>query len=296
FTGNKFEFRAVGSSANCAGPMMILNTIVADQLNEFKQDVDAQIIKGVDKDEAIFKTLREYIIATKKILFEGNGYSDEWVKEAKKRGLSNVKSTPDALKIFTRKEFVKLFEKNNIMTEREQHARYEIQLETYMKKIQIESRIIGEIALGIIIPSALKYQSALIENVKGLKEIAMGSAVASAKISSKKEILAGEIYEEVGGKQTDTFHIDFNSLAGSQMETIHEISEKVSAIKLKVYKMIEARKKANAMDDAQLKANSYCENVKPYFDEIRYHSDKLEFIVDDEMWALPKYREMLFTR
>lgn len=301
FTGNKFEFRAVGSSANCSQAMTILNTIMANQLNQFKKEVDAQIKKGVEKDEALFKTLREYILATKKILFEGNGYSEEWVKEAKKRGLSNIKTTPEALKVYMRKEFVKLFEQNNIMSEREQHARYEIHLETYMKKIQIESRMIGELALGQIIPSALKYQTALIENVKGLKEIAIADApVLKGEIKMKKAVLAGaedfisESQQRPSGRGASNG--GYSSLAGTQIETIREISEHVSSIQKNVYKMIEARKKANALEDAQDKASAYCDYVKPYFDEIRFHADKLEFIVDDELWAFPKYREMLFTR
>lgn len=295
FTGNKFEFRAVGSSANCAAAMTVVNTIMADQLVKFKVEVDAKIKKGVEKDEAIFQVLRDYISATKKILFEGNGYGEEWVKEAKKRGLSNMKTTPEALKVLMRKDVIKLFESNGIMTEREQHARYEIQLETYMKKIQIESRMIGEIAMGSIIPSAVKYQSALVENVKGLNSIA--SVTASAKVKSgKKTVLAGGDADDEEGKYSAMNGSDSNSLAAPQIETIQKISRYISAIQGNVYKMIEARKKANSLEDAQEKATAYCEHVKPYFDEIRYHADKLEFVVDDEMWALPKYREMLFTR
>ncbi len=294
FTGNKFEFRAVGSSANCSAAMTILNTIMADQLNKFTVEVNAKIKKGVEKDEAIFQVLRDYISATKKILFEGNGYGEEWVKEAKKRGLSNIKNTPEALKIFTRKEFVKLFENNGIMTEREQHARYEIQLETYVKKIQIESRMVGEIALGSILPAAVKYQNSLVENIKGMKEIASVFAPSGTARASKKAVLAGG-YEEnesiASGSGTG-----MNEMISAQVETLKKISNYILEIRTNVYKMIEARKKANNLEDAQDKANAYCEHVKPYFDEIRYHSDKLEFIVDDELWALPKYREMLFTR
>ncbi len=296
FTGNKFEFRAVGSSANCSAAMTILNTIMANQLNKFKVEVDAKIKKGVEKDEAIFQVLRDYITSTKKILFEGNGYSEEWVKEAKKRGLSNIKTTPEALKVFTRKEFIKLFESNGIMTEREQRARYEIQLETYMKKIQIESRMVGEIALGSIIPAAVKYQNILIENIKGIKEIAsvfIPSGAATAK-ASKKAVLAG------GDEEMEHFSSrnggGINEMISAQVDTIKKLSIYISEIRTNVYKMIEARKKANNLEDAQEKANAYCEHVKPYFDEIRYHADKMEFIVDDELWALPKYREMLFTR
>jgi glutamine synthetase len=164
-----------------------------------------------------------------------------------------------------------------------------------MKKIQIESRMIGEMAIASIIPSAMKYQTALIENVKGLKEVASLSGEATSK-ASKKAVLAGGDFEETGGRHSATIGGDMNSLAASQMETIQEISEHISAVKNNVYKMIEVRKKANSLEDAQEKATAYCEHVKPYFDEIRYHADKLEFVVDDELWALPKYREMLFTR
>jgi glutamine synthetase len=226
------------------------------------------------------------------------------VKEAKKRGLSNIKSTPEALKVLMRKDVIKLFENNNIMNEREQHARYEIQLETYMKKIQIESRLVGEIAMGSIIPSAVTYQSRLIENVKGLKEIAaftpaLKGEYAAAK--SKKTVLAGAEEDFSSSHKGENGNSPLGvggiqSIAAPQIETINKISKYITAIQTNVYKMIEARKKANFLEDAQDKASAYCDHVKPYFDEIRYHADKLEFVVDDELWALPKYREMLFTR
>lgn len=264
FTGNKFEFRAVGSSANCAGPMTVLNTIMADQLIKFKKDVDVLISRNIDKDEAIFQVLRKYIVESKKIRFEGNGYGEEWVKEAAKRGLSNIKTTPQALGAFVSKHTMELFERNNIMTEREQHARYDIYLETYTKKIQIESRVMADLALSQVIPTAIKYQSSLIENVKGMKEI-MAAA-------------------------------EFKKSAQIQLEMISEISERVRIIKTKVDEMIEARKKANAITDVKKQAVDYCEKVKTYFDEIRYHVDKLELLIDDESWPLPKYRELLFTK
>jgi len=264
FTGNKFEFRAVGSSANCAGPMTVLNTIVADQLMKFKAEVDALIKKNVDKDVAIFQVLRAAIISSKKIRFEGNGYGEEWVKEAAKRGLSNIKTTPDALGAYMSKATTELFERNNIMNHREQHARYDIYLETYTKKIQIESRVIADLALNHIIPTAIKYQSSLIENVRGLKDI-MSAA-------------------------------DFKKASKIQMEMIVEISDRINTIKTKVDEMTEARKKANAMTDVKKQANEYCNKVKAYFETIRYNTDKLELLVDDESWPLPKYREMLFTK
>ncbi len=264
FTGNKFEFRAVGSSANCAGPMTVLNAIVADQLILFKKDVDSLIAKDVEKDEAIFQVLRKYIVESKKIRFEGNGYGEEWVKEAEKRGLSNIKTTPQALGAFVSKQTMSLFERHNIMSEREQHARYDIYLETYTKKIQIESRIMADLAMSHIIPTAIKYQSSLIENVRGLKEI-MSEA-------------------------------DFKKSGQIQLAMISEISDHINIIKTKVYEMTEARKKANAISDVKKQAIDYCDKVKSYFDIIRYHVDKLELLIDDENWPLPKYRELLFTK
>jgi len=264
FTGNKFEFRAVGSSANCAGPMIVLNAIVADQLIQFKKEVDVLIAENVEKDEAIFHILRNYIVKSKKIRFEGNGYGEEWVKEAAKRGLSNFKTTPLALDAFVSKQSIALFERHHILTEREQHARHEIYLETYTKKIQIESRVMADLAISQIIPTAIKYQSSLIENVKGLKEI-MNEP-------------------------------DFKKAGQIQLGMIIEISEHINTIKTKVDEMVAARKKANKITDTKKQAIEYCEKVKSHFDEIRYHVDKLELIVDDESWPLPKYRELLFTK
>ncbi len=263
FTGNKFEFRAVGSSANCSSAMIVVNTMMAQQLKEFKIEVDGLISKKkLDKEEAIFQVLRRYISESKNIRFEGNGYGDEWVKEAAKRGLSNFAKTPEALDAFVSKQTLELFEKNNVMSHREVEARHEIQLETYTKKIQIESRVIGDIAANHIIPTALKYQNQLINNVQGLK------AIFDAKA--------------------------FNKAAGAQLEIIQEISEHVTIIKNSIDEMIEARKTANKITDAKKLAVAYCYKVQPFFETIRYHSDKLELLVDDEMWSLPKYREMLF--
>lgn len=260
FTGNKFEFRAVGSSMNCSVAMIVLNTIMANQLIEFKKEVDKLIETGLDKDDAIFNILRNYIISSKDILFEGNGYSDEWVIEAKKRGLSNIKTTPPALKAYIAKNTKELFTKLDVMSERELEARYHILLENYFKKIQIESRVLGDLAINHIIPTALKYQSLLIENVIGMKEI---------------------------------FESDYKKIAATQIESIKDISSHISAIKNKVHNMIEERKKANKLDDMYQHANSYCEKVKPYLDEIREHVDTLELMIDDEIWPLPKYRELL---
>jgi glutamine synthetase len=264
FTGNKFEFRAVGSSANCATSMTTLNAIVAKQLKDFKVEVDALIEKkGLKKDEAIFNILREYIKETKNILFEGDGYSDAWEKEAKKRGLSNHKTTPKALKAKVSKEAVKLFEELGIMNHVEVEARYEIELEEYTKKIQIEGRILGDIARNHVIPTAIRYQNTLIENVRGLKEI---------------------------------FGKDFEKIAKEQISLIKEISLHIEGINTNVDAMIEERKKANNLTSVEKMADAYCDKVKPYFDVIRDHCDKLELLVDDEMWTLTKYRELLFTR
>ena len=264
FTGNKFEFRAVGSSANCAGAMTVLNTIMADQLIKFHKEVEALIAKGKEKDEAIFQILRNYIVDSKRIRFEGNGYGEEWVKEAKKRGLNNFKTTPEALNAWTRKEFVQLFERHNVMNDREQHARYEIYLEMYVKKIQIEARVMGDLAVNSIIPTALQYQNTLISNVRGLKEVLSAA--------------------------------EFKKAAAIQLDMIKEVSDHVAAIKTNVDAMIEERKKANNIEDWKKKAEAYCNKVRPYFDVIRDHADKLEMLVADEAWPLPKYRELLFTK
>ena len=264
FTGNKFEFRAVGSTANCAVSMTTLNTIVAKQLKDFKAEVDALIEKkDMKKDDAIFNVLREYIKGTKAILFEGDGYSEAWEKEAKKRGLSNHKTTPEALKAKVSKKAIALFEEMAVMNHIEVESRYEIELEEYTKKIQIEGRVLGDIASNHVIPTAIKYQNTLIDNVRGLKEI---------------------------------FGKDFELIAKEQIKMIKEISEHIEGIISKVEAMVETRKKANLLTDAEKQAAAYCNEVKPFFEEIRYHSDKLELLVDDEMWTLTKYRELLFTK
>lgn len=264
FTGNKFEFRAVGSSANCAGAMTVLNSIVARQLIDFKNDVDSLMTKNVEKDDAIFRTLKQYITESKKIRFEGNGYGDEWKTEAKKRGLSNVPTTPPALEAFVSKKSIELFENLGILNHREQEARYEIYLETYTKKIQIESRIMADMVNNQIIPAALNYQKNLIDNVTGLKSIFADS--------------------------------QFKKSAETQIELIKEISERVAVIKKAADDMTEERKKANNLDGAKKQAHAYCDKVKPFFESIRYNVDKLENIIDDAIWPLPKYREMLYLR
>jgi len=263
FTGNKFEFRAVGSWANCAGAMTILNTVVAKQLKEFKEEVDALVAdKGLKKDSAIFNVLREYIKSSKNIRFEGNGYGEEWEKEAKKRGLSNNKTTPVALKAKISKKAIDLYSEMEVMSKVEVVARHEIELEEYILRIQIEGRVLGDIARNHIIPTAIRYQNTLIENVSGLKNI---------------------------------FGNDFKKYAKEQIDLIQKISSHIAGINSKTNKMIDERKKANKLH-GQKAAEAYCDKVKPYFDDIRYHCDKLEMMVDDDLWPLAKYRELLFTK
>jgi len=264
FTGNKFEFRAVGSSANSAMPMMILNTIVAKQLKDFKKQVDVLIeTKDMKRDDAIFNVLREYIKLSKKIRFEGDGYSLAWEKEAEKRGLSNIKTTPKALRAKISPKSIQLFEEMQIMTKVEVHARHEIEVEEYVKRLQIEARVLCDIAGNHVIPTAIRYQNTLIENVKGLKDI------------------FGDSYKEI---------------ANEQIRLIKAISNHIKEIISSIDALIDERKIANIILDMDEKADAYCNNIKPYFEKIRYHSDKLELMIDDELWPLSKYREMLFIR
>jgi glutamine synthetase len=264
FTGNKFEFRAVGSSANCASAMIVINTIVASQLKVFKVSVDARIEKGEGKDEAILKELQHLIKASKKIRFEGNGYGDEWVKEAEKRGLNNLKDTPRALKVWSDKSVLKLFNEMGVLTPRELEARQEIEFENYILKIQIEARIMGDVVLSMIIPAVVEYQNKLIKNVQGLFDVLGNKA----------------------GKEA----------AKVQIDLIQRIAVHLNTMKSAADNMLMARKAANKIDHAEDKAIAYCDKVRIYFDEIRYHADKLELLIDDELWPLPKFREMLFTR
>jgi len=261
FTGNKFEFRAVGSAANCAQPMTVLNTILGETLAQFKVDVDKLIDGGEKKEVAIMQIIQKYIVESKSVLFEGNNYSEEWEKEAAKRGLPNVKTTPLAIDAFVTDKAKKLFEHHNIYTHSELEARHEILLENYVKKVQIEARVIGDLATTYILPAAIKYQNVLVANIKGLKDIGI---------------------EESGYV--------------NQKHIAKKISEHISNISTDVEAMIEARKVANEISDSRKKAIAYCDVVKPFFDKIRYHVDKLELLVDDEYWELPKYREMLFLR
>ncbi|MHA6696823.1 glutamine synthetase III family protein [Chryseobacterium sp. A301] len=264
FTGNKFEFRAVGSSANCAEPMTVLNAIVAQQLKEFKVQVDGLIAdKKLKKDEALFNVLREYIKDCKQIMFEGDGYSDDWPKEAKKRGLNNLRTTPEALKSELDEKFIQLYEGLGIYNHREFEARNEIKLEKYATEIDIEAKVLSDIARNHIVPAALSYQNRLIDNVKGLKEIF-----------------------------TDK---EFQTLAKEQMDLIRSISHNVSQIKVGVDELLKAKDKAEK-EHGQKQAETYCDDVRPRFDKIREACDTLEMLVDDELWPMTKYRELLFTR
>ena len=262
FTGNKFEFRAVGSTANCGHPMTVLNTIIADTLVKFAAEVDALIEKGDKKEIAIMQVIQKYIVSSKKILFEGDGYSEEWHKEAEKRGLPNLKTTPVALDAMVTEKSKKLFKDNGIYTHAELEARYEIELETYIKKVQIESRVMGDLATNHIIPAAIKYQNELLKNVSLLREAA----------------LPEKLYK-------------------GQLTLLKDVSTHIQQVYENTHAMVEERKVANNISNSREKAIAYEAKVKAqYFDKIRYHVDKLEQLVDDELWTLPKYREMLFLR
>lgn len=264
FTGNRFEFRAVGSSANNASALIVLNALVANQLQKFQAAVEALVEKDVKKDEAIFQVLKDLIIQTKPIRFNGDGYSEDWVKEAEKRGLTNIKTVPDALEAYNRPEFKEMFSKLEIFNESEIHGRVEVEYEKFIMKIQIESRVLADMSLNHIVPIAIEYQTMLLENVKNMKKVFTAE--------------------------------EFKDFATSRIEHIKDIGSHILSIQSLQKEMIEARKSANVITDAVKKARAYDTLVKPYLEEIRTHIDKLELIVDDEKWPLPKYRELLFTR
>jgi len=264
FTGNRFEFRAVGSSANCSAAMITLNSAVAYQLTEFKKEVDRIIKKGRSKDEAIFQVLKKYILESENVRFEGDNYSREWHKEAERRKLSNITSVPESLKSYLTESSRKVLIDAGIFTKKELESRVEVEYEKFTKKVQIEARVLGDLAINHIVPTGITYMSSLLENVRNLKDV-----------FSPEE---------------------FERLAGPRKEMIIIISDHVTMIKRLVSEMIEERKKANVIEDSFKKAVAYEKNVKPYLDEIRIHIDKLELIVDNEIWPLPKYRELLFTR
>jgi glutamine synthetase len=263
FTGNKFEMRGVGAKTNCAKPMTVLNTIVAKQLKDFKKEVDALIDKkNLKKDEAIFNVLREYIKASKRIRFDGDGYSKDWEIEAKKRKLSHNRNTPEALAVMTSKETLALFSSMNVLSEVELRARLEVELEAFIMHLQIEGRVYSELVYTQVIPAAVAYQNSLLKNVAGLKEI-YGAA-----------------------------HKRFSD---GQLALIEDLAQHILDLKKKTDAMDNARKKANAISDTNKKAIAYETNVKPYFEDIRHHCDALEKIVDDQLWPLTKYRELLFV-
>ncbi len=264
FTGNRFEYRAVGSSANCASALIVLNSVVANQLRNFKSEVDSLVEEGIKKDEAMFQVLKRLIIETKPIRFNGNGYSEEWVIEAASRGLTNIKNVPEALSAYMRPENIKMFETLDVFDKKELHGRVEVEYEKFIKKIQIESRVLGDLAINHIVPVAVQYQTRLLENVRYMKEIFSNS--------------------------------EFEEMAAGRISLIKEIGAHISNIKTKVYDMVEARKVANVIEDAVEKAIAYDEEVFPCLADIRYHIDKLELVVDNELWPLPKYRELLFVR
>ncbi len=264
FTGNRFEFRAVGSSANCSAAMIALNASVANQLIKFKKEVDALINKGRNKDEAIFRVLKKYILESEKVLFEGDNYSVEWQKEARKRGLSDIPSVPDSVKRYLSPNSREALVGNHIFTDKELESRVEVEYEKFTKKVQIEARVLGDLAVNHIVPTAVQYMTQLLENVQGLKGVFSES--------------------------------EYENLAKPNREIILKISDHINGIKKMVEEMIAERKKANVIHDSYKKAIAYENNVKPYLDRIRTHIDKLELIVDNEIWPLPKYRELLFTR
>ncbi|MGI6339018.1 MAG: glutamine synthetase III [Bacteroidales bacterium] len=264
FTGNRFEFRAVGSSANCSAAMIALNASVANQLIKFKKEVDTLINKGRNKDEAIFRVLKKYILESEKVLFEGDNYSVEWQKEARKRGLSDIPSVPDSVKRYLSPNSREALVGNHIFTDKELESRVEVEYEKFTKKVQIEARVLGDLAVNHIVPTAVQYMTQLLENVQGLKGVFSES--------------------------------EYENLAKPNREIILKISDHINGIKKMVEEMIAERKKANVIHDSYKKAIAYENNVKPYLDRIRTHIDKLELIVDNEIWPLPKYRELLFTR
>lgn len=264
FTGSKFEFRNVGSQTNCAKPLIVLNTILANQLKLFKIEVDKLIDKkDMKKDDAIFNVVREYIKQSKSILYEGNCYSDEWAKESKKRGLSHNKNTPEALGVRVGTNALELYERMGVLSKLESKARHDIEINHYISRIQIESRVLGDVARNHVVPTAIKYQNILIDNVRGIKEI---------------------------------YGSNFMNFAQEQLKLIESISKYIGGINANVTKMINLRKAANLEALIEVRAKMYCDTVIPMLTDIRYDCDKLELLVDDELWPLTKYRELMFIK
>ena len=264
FTGNKFEMRGVGARTNCAKPMTVLNTIVAQQLRDFKMEVDRLIDKNkLKKDEAIFNVLREYIKSSKRIRFDGDGYSEQWVREADRRKLSHNKNTPAAIAVLVREESLELFRRTSVLSETEARARMEVELETYILQTQIEGRVLSEMFYNEVLPAAVSYQNILLENIRGLKEV-YGAA--------------------------------HKTISEAQLGILEDIAKDLQEARRKTDAMNAARKKANNLADIEKRARAYCESVLPYFEEIRHHSDRLERKVGQQYWPFPKYRELLFTK
>ena len=261
FTGNRFEFRAVGASQNVASAAYVLNSIVAESLNEFRTEVDALMAAGEDRSSAVMTVVRKFVSESKDIMFEGNGYSREWEAEALSRGLRPVVNVPDAYEVYHEDQTIDLFDRLGVLAPNEVEARFEILNETYVKKLQIEARIIGDMCLNHVIPAAVRYQNLLIENVKGLKEI---------------------------------FGDDSLRYCSSEIETLKKISTYINDVSADVEALVEARKKANRIADISERAKVYSRDVKDMMDKVRVSADNLEMLIDDEMWPLPKYRELLF--
>ena len=261
FTGNRFEFRAVGSSQNVASAVYVINTVVAESLNEFRDEVDALEASGVERSEAVMNTVRKFVTDAKDIMFEGNGYSKEWEIESEKRGLRAVKNVPESYEVYHEQQTLDLFSKLGILAPNEVEARFEILNETYVKKLQIEARIIGDMCLNHVIPAAVRYQNVLIENVKGMKEI------------------FGDLHAE---------------LCVAEIETLKKISTYINSISADVEALVEERKTANRIENIAERAKVYSHDVKDMMEKVRDSADHLEMLVDDEMWPLPKYRELLF--
>ena len=261
FTGNRFEFRAVGSSQNVASAVYVVNSVVAESLNEFRAEVDALEASGEDRSSAVMAVVRKFISESQDIMFEGNGYSKEWEKESQKRGLRAVRNVPESYEVYHEPQTVELFSKLGVLAPNEVEARFEILNETYVKKLQIEARIIGDMCLNHVIPAAVKYQNVLIENVNGIKEI---------------------------------FGKGYLEFCSAEIETLKKISTYINSISIYVEQLVEARKKANRVEDMAERAKMYSLEVKDMMDKVRENADKLEMLIDDEMWTLPKYRELLF--
>jgi glutamine synthetase len=261
FTGNRFEFRALGSSINVASATYVLNTVVAESLEQFRSDVDELLEQGVEKSKAVMKVIRKFMRESKDILFEGNGYSHEWEVESERRGLRAIKNVPDSYDVYHEPTTQELFTKMGVLAKNEIEARYEILNETYIKKLQIEARVMGDMCLNHVIPAAVKYQNTLIANVKGMKDIFGDEAL---------------------------------NLCSSQMETLRKLSVYINELSADVEQLIEERRMANRIEDMSQRAKVYSRNVKNMMDKVRYNADHLERVIDDEIWPLPKYRELLF--